>query len=324
MPGFDVSAQDRLTRALKAEADRLGFAACGVSRAERLDAEARDLERWLLDERHASMRWMENHFDKRIDPRELVPGARSVVSLLHTYLAPEPPAIEPERGPEAVGRISRYAWGDDYHEVIKDKLYQLFAWLEEQVGEVGGRVFVDSAPVMDKAWAKRSGLGWVGKSTMLVSRALGTYHFVAELIIDVPLTPDGPVPDFCGSCTRCLDACPTGALDAPYQIDANRCISYLTIEHRSEALPDGMSSEIGNWIFGCDICQEVCPWNKFSRTTDEPRFEPREGVSDTPLHEWAELSLDEFRARFRHNPVKRTKYEGFQRNVRAALENARR
>jgi len=323
MPGFDTHAQERLARALKAEAHRLGFDACGIARAERLDPEAERLERWLGEGRHASMRWMEGHFEKRVDPRELVPGARSVVSVLHSYYQPEPAGGDaPPADASCVGRISRYAWGDDYHEVLKEKLYALFAWLEGEVGEVAGRAFVDSAPVMDKAWAARAGLGWVGKSTMLLSPRLGTYHFVGELIVDVPLTPDGPIPDHCGSCTRCLDACPTGALDAPYQIDANRCISYLTIEHRGAELPGGMASEIGDWIFGCDVCQDVCPWNKFKKPTAEPRFLPREGVTDTELREWAELDLEAFRQRFRKSPVKRAKFEGFQRNVRAALENA--
>jgi epoxyqueuosine reductase len=314
MPGFDDAAQERLAQALKAEAQRLGFDACGISKAERLDPEAQRLEQWLHEGRHGTMQWMENHFDKRVDPRLLVDGARSVISVIHTYYQPvDSPSTE------ATGRISRYAWGDDYHEVLKEKLFALYAWLEEQAGEVSGRAFVDSAPVMDKAWAARSGLGWIGKSTMLLNRSLGSYFFVGELIVDVPLPPDGPVPDFCGSCTRCIDACPTGALDAPYQIDAERCISYLTIEHRGAELPEGMDSEISNWIFGCDVCQEVCPWNKFARPTREPRFLPRPGVTDTELREWVELDLEAFRQRFRKSPVKRTKYEGFQRNVRAAL-----
>ncbi len=319
MPGFDAAARERLARALKAEAQRLGFDTCGIAKAERLNAEAERLEQWLLEGRHASMRWMENHFEKRVDPRRLVDGAQSVVSVLHTYYQPEQHPSDP-----MVGKISRYAWGDDYHEVLKDNLYALYHWLDEAVGGVSGRVFVDSAPVLDKAWAARSGLGWIGKSTMLLNRELGSFFFIGEMIVDVPLPADGPMADYCGSCTRCLDACPTGALDAPYQIDANRCISYLTIEHRGETLPDGMDSEIGNWIFGCDICQDVCPWTKFSRTTNEDRFAPRPGVVDTDLREWAELDLDGFRERFRRNPVKRTKFEGFQRNVRVALDNVER
>jgi epoxyqueuosine reductase len=316
MPGFDLHARERLAHALKAEARRLGFDACGIAKAERLDAEAERLEQWLLESRHASMQWMENHFEKRVDPRRLVDGAQTVISVLHNYYQPVDHAPEPE-----VGKISRYAWGDDYHDVLKEKLFALYDWLDEAVGGISGRAFVDSAPVLDKAWAARSGLGWVGKSTMLLNRQLGSFFFIGELIVDVPLPADGPVPDYCGSCTRCLDACPTGALDAPYQIDANRCISYLTIEHRGAELPDGVSSEVGNWIFGCDICQDVCPWNKFSRPTQEPRFLPRPGVTDTELREWVELDLEAFRARFRKSPVKRAKFEGFQRNVRTALAN---
>ncbi len=323
MPGFDHHAQARLARALKAEAARLGFDACGISKAERLEPEAERLERWLIEGRHGgphgAMPWMENHFEKRVDPRLLVDGARSVVSVLLNYHQP----VEPDTRPE-VGRISRYAWGDDYHEVLKEKLFALYNWLDEEVGGISGRAFTDSAPVLDRAWAARSGLGWIGKSTMLLNRDLGSYFFIGELIVDVPLPADGPVPDFCGSCTRCLDACPTGALDAPYRIDAERCISYLTIEHRGAEMPDGMDSVIGNWIFGCDVCQEVCPWNKFKRPAAEPRFLPREGVTDTELREWAELDLEAFRERFRRSPVKRAKFEGFQRNVRAALENVAR
>ena len=320
MPGFDQHARARLARALKAEAARLGFDACGISKAERLEPEAERLEQWLREGRHGgsegAMPWMENHFEKRVDPRLLVDGAQSVVSVLHNYYQP----VEADKRPE-VGRISRYAWGDDYHEVMKEKLYALYNWLHEEVGGISGRAFVDSAPVLDKAWAARSGLGWIGKSTMLLNRDLGSYFFVGELIIDVALPADGPVPDYCGSCTRCLDACPTGALDAPYQIDATRCISYLTIEHRGAELPEGIDTEIGNWIFGCDVCQDVCPWNKFKRPTAEPRYLPRPGVTHTELREWVELDLEDFRARFRKSPVKRTKFEGFQRNVRAALDN---
>ena len=317
MPGFDQQAQERLARDLKAEAHRLGFDACGIAEATRLDEEARRLERWLHEGRHATMGWMANHFEKRVDPRQLVPGARSVVSVLHSYYQP----VEPGPSP-ATGHISRYAWGDDYHVVLKEKLAALFDWLDTRVGGAGGRAFVDSAPVLDKAWAQRAGLGWQGKHTNLISRQLGSFVFVGELIVDVPLAPDDPfAADYCGSCTRCLDACPTDALDAPYQIDGSRCISYWTIEHRGEYFPEHLARDFGTWLFGCDICQDVCPWNKFKRPTTEARFLPREGVTNTGLREWAEINLEEFRRRFRRSPVKRAKFEGFQRNVRQALAN---
>jgi len=321
MPGLDSNARGLIATELKAEALRLGFDACGISRAQRLEPEAERLEQWLLDGQHASMTWMENHFDKRVDPRLLVDGARSVVSVLHNYFQDVPAPPEGEyRDRKPVGKISRYAWGDDYHQVLKEKLFLLFEWLRARVGDVGGRAFVDSAPVMDKAWAARSGLGWIGKSTMLLNRDLGSFFFIGELIIDLELPPDGPVPDYCGSCTRCIDACPTGALDTPYQIDANRCISYLTIEHRGAELPREPASSLSDWIFGCDVCQDVCPWTKFSRPSTEPRFMPRTGVRETPLREWLEIDLEEFRERFRRSPVKRAKYDGFLRNVQACVE----
>nr|WP_243663624.1 tRNA epoxyqueuosine(34) reductase QueG [Rhodothermus marinus] len=242
-----------------------------------------------------------------------------MISVLHNYYQP----VAHDPSPET-GKISRYAWGDDYHEVLKEKLYQLFAWLEAQVGEVHGRAFVDSAPVMDKAWARRSGLGWIGKNTNLINRRMGSFFFIGELIVDVPLPPDGPIPDYCGTCTRCIDACPTGALVQPYVLDARRCISYLTIEHRGDDIPPELQEKMGNWIFGCDICQDVCPWNKFKYATSEPRFMPRPGLPDTPLERWEELDLEAFRQKFRKNAVKRTKFKGFKRNVRIALQNVRR
>jgi epoxyqueuosine reductase len=318
MPGFDANAQQRLAQELKQEARRLGFDACGISKAEPLDEEARRLEAWLKAGFQGTMDWMERHFDKRIDPTKLVEGARSVISVLHNYYQP----VAHDPSPET-GKISRYAWGDDYHEVLKEKLYQLFAWLEAQVGEVHGRAFVDSAPVMDKAWARRSGLGWIGKNTNLINRRMGSFFFLGELIVDVPLPPDDPIPDYCGSCTRCIDACPTGALVQPYVLDARRCISYLTIEHRGDDIPPELQEKMGNWIFGCDICQDVCPWNKFKYATNEPRFMPRPGLPDTPLHRWEELDLEAFREKFRKSAVKRAKFEGFKRNVRIALQNVR-
>ena len=320
VPGFDEHAQERLALALKAEARRIGFDACGIARAERLDDAARKLEQWLGDGRHATMSWMENHFEKRVDPRKLVPGAQSVVSVLQSYYQP----IEPGNTPEKA-QISRYAWGDDYHDVLKEKLAELFDWLDEHAGGIGGRVFVDSAPVLDKAWAQRAGLGWMGKHTNLISRKIGSYFFIGEMIVDVPLAADDPFSaDYCGSCTRCIDACPTGAIDRPYSVDSNRCISYWTIEHRGDDIPENLAKDFGAWIFGCDICQDVCPWNKFKKPTTDARFLPREGLHDTSLHEWAELNLEDFRRRFHKNPLKRTRFEGFQRNVRMAIGNVTR
>ena len=296
---------------VKKEALRLGFDACGISIAGQLDEEARRLEAWLHEGRHGSMAWMERNFDKRTDPRKLVEGARSIISVIHNYYYPEPHPIGTESG-----KISRYAWGDDYHDVMKERLFQLFNWMQEHIGEVQGRAFVDSAPVMDKAWAQRSGLGWMGKHSNLINRSLGSFFFIGELIVDVVLEPDGPIPDYCGTCTRCIDACPTDAIYQPYAVDANRCISYLTIEHREDDIPVQLQARLENWVFGCDICQDVCPWNKFKKPTQESRYHPRKGMVDTRLDEWIELDLESFRKRFRKNPVKRTKYAGFMRNVR--------
>lgn len=323
MPGYDPA---RLARGLKAEALRVGFDGVGIAEAGPLDEEARRLEAWLAQGRHGgsdgAMTWMERNFEKRVDPTVLVPGARSVVSVFASYVQPgrQPGGEDPE-----AAKISRYAWGDDYHDVLKEKLAELFDWLDTRTGGAGGRAFVDSAPVMDKAWAQRAGLGWQGKNTNLLTRTHGSFVFLGELIVDVPLAPDDPfTADHCGSCTRCLDACPTGALDAPYQIDGSRCISYWTIEHRGPDLPDELAEQFGTWAFGCDICQDVCPWTKFSQPTRDARFLPREGVPNTPAREWAEINLEAWRERFRRSPVKRTKYEGFLRNMENAARNAER
>ncbi len=322
MPGYDPA---RLARDLKAEARRVGFDGVGIAKAERLDLEARRLEAWLEGGRHGgsdgAMTWMERNFDKRVDPRELVPGAQSVVSVFLSYFQP---GKTPGGGLEDAAKISRYAWGDDYHDVLKEKLFELFDWLDRRTGGAGGRAFVDSAPVLDKAWAQRAGLGWQGKNTNLLTTTHGSFIFLGELIVDVALEADEPFrADHCGSCTRCLDACPTGALDAPYQIDATRCISYWTIEHRGPDLPE-IAAEFGAWAFGCDICQDVCPWTKFSKATRDSRFLPRPGLEGTPAREWAEIDLEAFRERFRKSPVKRVKHEGFVRNAENADQNLRR
>lgn len=308
-----------LTRRLKKEALRLGFDACGVSRAETLTPESERLRNWLDKGMNGTMRWMENHFLKRTDPRILVPGARSVVSVLQNYYNPIRLSDSPE-----LGRISRYALGDDYHEVMKEKLRGLMSWLQGEVADVNGRVFVDSAPIMDKAWAARAGLGWQGKHTNLINPKIGSWFFIGEMIVDTDLDPDSPVSDMCGSCTRCIDACPTDAIIEPYVVDANRCISYLTIEHRADDIDDDLRTRSGNWIFGCDVCQDVCPWNKFQKPSSEEAYEPRDGILEIPLEDWANQTADEFRESFRKSPVKRTRWEGFSRNVRHALRNSKR
>jgi epoxyqueuosine reductase len=315
MPGFDLQAQERLARELKDEARRLGFDACGIAHATRLDEDARRLEQWLLEGRHGTMGYMENHFDKRVDPRELVPGARTVVSLIHNYFQELPQPDDP-----LAGKISRYAWGEDYHHVMKGRLAELFEWLDQRVGGIDGRMFVDSAPVLDRAWARRAGLGWIGKNTMLLNRNLGSFFFLGELIIDVPLPADGPIPDYCGSCTRCIDACPTDALYQPYALDANRCISYQTIENRQPDIREDLKPYLEGWVFGCDICQDVCPWNKFAHATSEPKYLPPPGRRNTSMREWEEISVEEYRERFRRSAVKRTKHSGLVRNARAARE----
>lgn len=313
MPGYDSAS---LAQRLKREAARLGFDGCGIAKATRLDDEARDLEAWLSQDRHATMGWMANHFEKRVDPRALVPGAKSVVSVFVSYWQPEY-----QHAPHAL-KVSRYAWGDDYHGVLKEKLAELFDWLDTETGGAGGRAFTDSAPVMDKAWAERAGLGWRAKNTNLISPSHGSFVFLGELIVDVDLAPDDPfTADHCGSCTRCLDACPTGALDAPYQIDGGRCISYWTIEHRGDDVPADLASQFGTWMFGCDICQDVCPWTKFSKPTRDARFLPRESMADASVA-WTELDIDAFRERFRASALKRSKLEGILRNVRIAEANA--
>jgi epoxyqueuosine reductase len=307
-----------ITQAIKREASRLGFDGCGISRAERLDDEAQILESWLNAGMHGSMGWMERNFEKRIDPTKLVPGAKSVISLIESYYQPMERSSLPD-----TAKISRYAWGEDYHYVLKEKLFSLYNWLDESVGGISGRAFVDSAPVMDKAWAQRSGLGWIGKHTNVLNRSMGSYFFIGEIIVDLELDHDDHAEDHCGSCTRCIDACPTDAIYQPYAVDARKCISYLTIENRDHEIAEVFEPHLEKWVFGCDICQEVCPWNKFKRVTSEPRYMPRDGMLDTTLDQYEELDIEEFRERFRRTPVKRAKYEGLLRNVKAAKRGAR-
>lgn len=304
----DIISQQR-SKFLKAKAIELGFDFCGISKAEFLAEEAPRLEEWLARHYHGQMAWMANHFDKRLDPRKLVEGARSVVTVLLNYY---PEQSLPDR--EGDYKISKYAYGTDYHYVLKDKLKALLNALREEVGEVGGRAFVDSAPVMDKAWAARSGLGWIGKHTNLLNRDMGSFFFIGELILDVDLAPDGPVKDYCGTCTRCVDACPTDAIVEPYVVDGSKCISYFTIELK-EAIPDEVRGKFGNWVFGCDICQDVCPWNRFARPHRTSEFNPPDQLTGFTAKDWEEITEEVFREVFRRSPVKRTKLEGLKRNI---------
>jgi epoxyqueuosine reductase len=294
---------------IKSEARKLGFLFCGISKAGFLEEEAPRLETWLKNGMHGEMRYMENYFDKRLDPRLLVDGARSVISLGLNYFTDKV-----QTDPSAP-KISKYSFGDDYHQVIKDKLKELLAIINEKIGEVSGRAFVDSAPVLDKAWAKKAGLGWIGKNTNLISKKAGSFFFLAELVIDLGLEYDiEPTADHCGTCTNCIDACPTEAIIAPYIVDGSRCISYLTIELKNE-IPKEFAGKMDNWMFGCDVCQDVCPWNKFSVLHNEPRFEPHPGLHDLTAKDWTDITEDVFQKVFKNSAVKRTKFSGLKRNI---------
>lgn len=302
------SLNQRNAQILKAEAKKLGFDFCGISKAEFLEEEAPRLENWLKRNYHGKMGYMENHFDKRLDPTKLVEGAKSVVSLLYNYHNPQ------KAKDSTAPKISQYAYGKDYHFVIKDKLKALLETLNEEIGEINGRVFVDSAPVLEKAWAKKSGLGWVGKNSNLITKQSGSYFFLAELILDLELEPDGPIKDYCGTCTRCVDACPTDAI-SNYEVDGSKCISYFTIELKDEILPKSMKGKFENWMFGCDICQEVCPWNRFSKKHQEPAFEPHSNLLEMKKSDWEELTQEVFQKVFQKSAVKRTKFKGLKRNI---------
>ena len=289
-------------------AQQLGFMACGISKAGFLEDEAPRLESWLNQNHHGQMGYMARNFDKRLDPRKLVPGAKSVVSLAYNYFPDQTPTEK------EAPKIARYAYGKDYHRVIKDKLFTFMQRIQEQIGEVGGRVFVDSAPVLEKAWAAKSGLGWVGKNTNLIRKQNGSYFFIAELILDLELEADGAVTDHCGSCTACLDACPTDAFVAPYQLDASKCISYFTIELK-DAIPTEVKDKFENWAFGCDICQEVCPWNRFSHPHQEPDFRPEPELMNMTQSDWNEVTEEVFNRLFEHSAVQRAGFDGLKRNL---------
>lgn len=299
----------KYTEMIKAEAQRLGFMQCGIARAEFLEEEAPRLEKWLKQENHGQMAYMENHFDKRLDPRLLVEGSKSVISLSLNYF----PQVQ-QADPNAP-KISKYAYGMDYHQVIKNKLFELLNFITTEIGEVDGRAFVDSAPVLDRAWAKRAGIGWIGKNSNLINKKTGSFFFLAELIIDLELAYDQPfATDHCGTCTKCIDACPTDAIVNPYIIDAKKCISYLTIELREE-IDNGFKDKMENWMFGCDICQDVCPWNRFAAPHSEPMFQANEQLLQMKKEDWLDITEDVFKHIFKNSAVKRTKFKGLTRNI---------
>lgn len=346
------------TTDLKTKAQELGFLSVGVSRADFLEEDAPRLEQWLKAGYHGSMSYMENHFDKRLDPRKLVPGATTVISVLYNYFpekdlhqsgnfapstkfgssgttdtaggpggsqstagaptgnfASSGTSHAPEEAPPpATYKISKYAYGEDYHTVVKDRLRDLGQWMRETYGDFQGRVFVDSAPVMDKSWARRSGLGWIGKNANLIAPRTGSFFFIGEWILDLPFEPDGPMTDHCGTCTRCIDACPTEAIVQPYVVDGSKCISHLTIELK-DAIPTHFAGKMDDWIFGCDVCQDVCPWNRFATPHREPRFQPNAEWSEWGRRDWEELTDEVFTRVFKKSAVKRTKFSGLTRNI---------
>ncbi len=301
------SQKENHSRQIKAEAKRLGFLSCGISKADFLEEEAPRLEKWLKNNMHGEMGYMENHFDKRLDPRKLVNGAKSVITVLLNYY-PEEEQINDTY------KISKYAYGQDYHYVIKTKLRQLQEFISETIGEVSGRAFVDSAPVLDKAWAAKSGLGWIGKNSNLLTQQVGSFYFIGELIVDIELDYDHAVTDHCGTCTACLDACPTQAIVEPYVVDGSKCISYFTIELKNE-LPVELKGSFDDWMFGCDVCQDVCPWNRFSKPHSEPLFNPHPELLSMTKKDWEDITEDVFKKVFKNSAVKRTKFEGLSRNI---------
>ena len=300
--------QKEYTNLIKSKSKELGFSFCGISKAEFLSEEAVHLEEWLKRGYHGKMSYLENHFDKRLDPSLLVPGAKSVVSLIYNYYP------EKDLARQGEFKIAKYAYGEDYHQVVKDKLKSLVSDLQLEIGEIKGRAFVDSAPVMERTWAQKSGLGWIGKNSLLLNREMGSFFFLAELIIDLELEYDGPMKDYCGTCTACMDACPTEAIVGPQVVDGSKCISYFTIELKEE-IPTEVKGKFENWIFGCDICQDVCPWNSFSKPNHEPRFNPPVEFENYTKKEWTELTEEIFTVVLKNSPINRTKYEGLKRNI---------
>ncbi|MBF6641170.1 tRNA epoxyqueuosine(34) reductase QueG [Flavobacterium sp. J49] len=302
-----INNKEKYTQFIKAEAKRLGFLSCGISKAGFLEEEAPRLENWLNQNHHGEMKYLEDHFDMRLNPTLLVDDAKSVISLLLNYYPPEEQI-------DGSYKISKYAYGKDYHNVIKKKLKKLLRSIRTEIGEVPGRAFVDFAPVMDKAWAAKSGLGWMGKSSNLLTQQVGSFYFIAELIIDLELAYDNPTTDHCGTCTACIDACPTQAIVAPYVVDGSKCISYFTIELK-ENIPNEMKGKLDDWMFGCDVCQDVCPWNKFSKPHSEPLFSPYPELLSYTKKDWEEITEETFAKVFPNSPLKRTKLEGLKRNI---------
>jgi epoxyqueuosine reductase len=306
---FNIVSKNKYKQLITEEAQRLGFEFIGFAKAEQMEGEARRLEAWLNSESHGKMSYMANHFEKRTDPRKLVEGSKTVISLMYNYHTEK--GQEDENAP----KISKYAYGKDYHSILKTKLKDLLQFINEAIGEVSGRVFVDSAPVLERDWARRSGLGWVGKNTLLIKPGVGSYYFLSELIIDLELESDIPIKDHCGTCRRCIEACPTEAISPEgYIVDGSKCISYFTIELK-EAIPETYKGKFDNWMFGCDICQEVCPWNRFSKQHNEPAFEPHPDLLTMTNNDWLDITEEVFREIFRKSPVKRTKYAGLKRNI---------
>jgi len=299
--------KEKYTHFIKSEAKRLGFLSCGISKAGFLEEEAPRLENWLKQNRHGQMSYMEEHFDKRLNPTLLVSDSKSVISLLINYFPSEQQNLDSYK-------ISKYAYGKDYHNVIKKKVIKLLKSIKREIGDVSGRAFVDIAPIMDKAWAAKSGLGWIGKNSNLLTRQVGSFYFIAQLVIDLDLDYDNPTTDHCGSCTACIDACPTEAIVAPYVVDGSKCISYFTIELK-ENIPQEMKGKLDDWMFGCDVCQDVCPWNKFSKAHSEPLFSPYPELLSYTKKDWEEITKDTFAKVFTNSPLKRTQWEGLKRNI---------
>ena len=297
------------TKLVKRKCFDLGFSHVGISKSVFLEKEARRLEEWLSNDFNGKMSYMENHFDKRTDPGKLVDGAKSVISVIFNYHNPK------KQLDYDAPKISQYAYGKDYHFVIKNKLKELQLFLTKKFGEINCRGFIDSAPVMDKVWAEKSGLGWIGKHSNLINKEVGSYFFIAELIVDIELEEDIPINDYCGTCTKCIDACPTEAIVEPYVVDGSKCISYLTIELKDQILPNEFKDKMDNWMFGCDICQDVCPWNRFASVHNEPQFDPHPDLLKLTKKEWEELSEETYQNLFRKSAVKRTKYSGLKRNI---------